>query len=696
MKRKLSIDLETFSTVDIKVGVYRYVEQKEFKILLFAYAFDNEPVKCLDLDNGAKIPTEIIKAIKDANVIKTAWNALFEIVCLEKHLGIEIDVSQWQCSQIGARMVGLPASLDQAGYSLHLNTSKDKEGKALISLFCKPVKERKKKIGTISTETSKQTTLFADTPKRWSRATHPDKWESFIRYCTIDVQQERKIRDKISPMVEKAFTEEERFIWWVDHRINRRGVLADINFAKKCIDLADQRKAYCFKEAAKLTGLKNPRSNAQMKGWLENAIGEEIASLEKKHIPGIKEKALDELTEQVIDLRQELAKSSIAKFNSIIKSAGEDGRIKGLHKYFGAPKTGRWGSSGVQIHNLKKNDDDLDLELARRLVNNGDLDGLHMMFEEDPQEVISQLIRTAFIARPGYSLIMSDFSSIEARITAWLAGEKWKLDIFNTHGRVYEATAAQMFKVPLSSLYKANKDGSPIFDKDGNIIKGPNYSTMRPKAKISELALGFGGGWKALERMGGEAMGLSESEMRAIVKLWRKANPKIVEYWQEIEECALNAVQYGKEVKHKSGVSYKVENNILWLKLLSGRYIAYREPRIESKFVEALDTFKDTLTYMGMEQTRQKIVRLSTYGGKLVENIVQGIARDLLAGGLVQLNNAKFETVLHIHDEAVNEVPDNMIAQSVLKINKLMAIRPKWAETLPLAVESVVSKYYKK
>lgn len=662
MNRKLSIDLETYSSVDLfKAGVYKYVESVDFEILLFAYAFDNEPVICLDLANGDTIPKEVLKAIDSASVLKTAWNALFEIVCLESYLTKTLDVTQWQCTQIGATMVGLPASLEQAGLALQLDTMKDANGKSLVKLFCKPTQPKKK-----------QLTLFAT---KNGKASHPDKWKEFIHYCKIDVQQERKIRNEIDPFVKKAFTDEEKFIWWVDHKINKRGIMVDQAFAKKCILLSEEQKQRCMKEAIKLTKLKNPNSTPQIKGWLEAAIGESIASLQGKFIPGIKEKAPDKLTRRVIELRQELSKSSVSKFKSILVSVSEDGRIRGLHRYFGAAKTGRWASSMVQIHNLKRNDIE-DIGRAREIALGYGLEELEMFWTEKPQELISQLIRPAFISKPGHSLAMSDFSSIEARITAWLAGEKWRMDIFNTHGKIYEASAAKMFKVPIELVTKE--------------------SIYRAKGKIGELALGFGGGVAALMRMGGEDMGLIESEMKQIVRAWRKESPKIVEYWAEIEECALEAVRYRKEVKHNFGVSFKVEHNILWLRLPSGRYIAYREPKIENRYVVKLDQYKDTLTYVGMEQTRKRLTRLSTYGGKLTENIVQGTARDLLAGALVRLNNAKFDVVMHVHDEVVPEIPDNAIASSVIKINKIMAERPKWAIGLPLGAHTTVSKFYKK
>lgn len=660
--RELSIDLETFSTVDLsKAGVYRYTEDEHFTILLFAYAFDNEPVKIVDLANGETIPKEVRKAITDPGILKTAWNALFEIVCLERYLDIEIDVSQWRCTQIGATMVGLPASLAQAGLALKLDTIKDPEGKRLLTLFTRPQKLK-----------SGQTSAF---PLMAGADTHPEKWAKFKGYCIQDVIQERAIKNHIRTDVEKAFTTEERFIWWCDHKINRRGIRVDQKFTLACIKLAQETKTALMQEAIQLTKLKNPNSTAQIKGWLEAAIGESIESLQKKHIPGLKALAMDNVTERVLELREELSKSSVKKYDAIMNAVGKDGRVKGLHKYFGAQKTGRWSSTIVQIHNLKRNELE-QLDLARRAVTLNQKTYLDLCFEEGIQDILSQLIRTAFIASPGHSLIMSDFSSIEARITAWLAGEKWRMEIFNSHGKIYEASASKMFKVPIEEVTKG--------------------SIYRAKGKIAELALGFGGGVNSLKNMGGEAMGLTEGEMTQIVKGWRRESPSIVRYWAEVEEKALRAVEYPGKTFNVGNVNFQLQGKILWMKLPSGRYIAYRDPKVEERYVPKLDTYKPTLSYIGMEQTRQQITRLTTYGGKLTENIVQGTARDLLAAALVRMNNAKFDVVLHVHDEIVPEVPDSNVASSVLKINKIMAVQPKWATGLPLAADSTVSKYYKK
>lgn len=665
MKRRLHIDLETFSSVDLKkAGIYKYVESNDFSILLLGYAFDDNPVQYVDLDNKGSLPKEVVKAITDATVVKKAWNALFEITCLEKYLEVELDITQWECTMIGATMIGLPASLAQAGLSLNLDTTKDAAGKNLIKLFCLPVKEK----------TTANGKLFSE-PRRNTKQTHPDKWQAFVNYLITDVEQERKIERKIAPYVQKAFTNDEKLIWWIDYAINKRGVLVDSQFALKCIELAEEQKEKCLTEAIKLTKLNNPNSTAQIKGWLEAAIGESIESLNKKFIPGIKRKAIDSVTERVIELRQELSKSSVKKYSAIIESVSTDGRIRGLHRYFGAQKTGRWSSSMVQIHNLKRNEL-ANLEAARETVYKYGLFELEAFFEEAPQEILSQLIRTAFIAKPNHSLIMADFSAIEARITAWLAGEKWRMDIFNGDGKIYEASAAHMFKVPIKE-----------------VTKGSEY---RAKGKIAELALGFGGGVEALKRMGGEDMGLKESEMKSIVKVWRLASPKIPQYWKAIEEAAIKAVKLKGTKVTRGNVSFQMEGNILWLCLPSGRYIAYREPKIEEKFVPALDAYTDTLTYIGMEQTKQTITRLSTYGGKLTENIVQGTARDLLAASLLRLNNYKFNVVLHVHDEVVCEVSDKNLASSVLKINKIMEQQPEWAKGLPLTVDSTVSKFYKK
>jgi DNA polymerase bacteriophage-type len=691
--RELSIDLETFSNVNLKThGIYKYVEALDFEIILFAWAFDDEEIQVVS--NMNKLPQEVLNALNNPKIIKTAFNAAFEIAAIQAHFGITLDPFQWSCTMVKAAMLGLPLSLDAVGRALNLETTKDATGKALIKFFCFPCKPTKTN-GMINRNTA---------------ATDLPKWVTFEDYCKIDVQQERLIKNKLSFFKP---SDEEIHIWVLDQQINSRGIEVDKDLINAALSLAEEHKNLCMNRAVELTGLQNPGSVAQVKGWMEAAIGESIESLNKKSLPALRKKIKGTAAEEVLKLREQLSKTSVKKYEAMEKMVCDDGRVKGLVQYYGAGRTGRWAGRGIQVHNLPRNSMQL-LDEAREIVKTAKLDDLAMLWDSPP-DVLSQLIRTAFVAKKDHILLGTDFSAIEARVTAWLAGESWRMDVFKTHGKIYEASASTMFKVPIDSIsYK---------DKNGEVQKGPNYK-LRQNGKVAELALGFGGGPVALINMGALDMDfmiefvakckkywesnkaeLSLSygsydefkdakvmgELAKLVRMWRNANKRIQQYWSDINEAAITAVLIPGSMHKLNNISFYVKNNILWCKLPSGRCLTYQDPKlVPGKFGG------HSLTYLGVDQFTKRWSRLSTYGGKLVENIVQATARDLLAYAMLRLNKQGFKIVMHVHDEVVIELPEKFAASSVIAVNKIMSQRPDWAPGLPLSAESFITKYYKK
>lgn len=647
---ELSIDIETYSSNNLKTsGLYKYTEAPDFEIILIAWAFDNEPIQIAESIND--LPDKFIKALHDKTIKKTAWNAAFEIACFEAALNITLDITQWQCTMVLATMLGLPASLDAAGRALKLDTTKDAAGKALIKYFCTPCKPTKSNNNRLRNMPSDDI----------------DKWNSFKSYNITDIEQERLIKNKINFY---NIPETEKRIWCLDQKINKAGIKIDTHLINKAIDIAAEYTQICTDEAIKLTGLDNPNSVAQIKGWLEAAIDEPITSLNKKEIPALKEKITDYKTKRVLFLREEMSKTSVKKYSAMINAVCEDQRVKNLVQYYGAARTGRWAGRLIQVQNLKRNSMP-DLDYAREIVRDKTLCELDMLWDS-PLDVLSQLVRTAFISDENKSLIPSDFSAIEARVTAWLANESWRIEVFKTHGKIYEASASAMFKIPIESITKG--------------------SDLRQRGKVAELALGFGGGPSALINMGALDMGIPENELPKLVKMWRNANKKIVNYWSEINDLAVKAVQTpGKTFRHRSNVAFTYSRDILWLRLPSGRHLVYRSPKLVLGKYDSL-----CVTYLGVDQYTKRWERLNTYGGKLTENIVQAIARDLLAEAMLRLDKQNFDIVMHVHDEVILEVDDRFTASSVIAINKIMAQQPSWAEGLPLNAESTVSKYYKK
>lgn len=646
--RVLSIDIETFSSVDLtKCGVYKYTESEDFEILLFAYAFDDEDIKIIDLAQSEKLPKEVIEAIYSTNVIKSAFNAQFERVCLSKYLSIKLPIEQWRCSMVHSLTLGLPGSLENVAKCLNLKTQKIDEGKNLIRYFSIPCKPNKSNGGRTRNLPSH----------------NKEKWELFKEYCKRDVEVEREIRRKIENF---NMTDKELRLWHLDQKINDCGVNVDRELVKNAIKCDEEYQRELMKEALNLTKLENPNSPTQLKNWLESR-GLEVSSLSKANVEELLDKTKDSTVRRVLELRQEMSKTSVKKYDAMERAMCKDFKIRGLLQFYGA-LTGRWAGRLVQVHNLPRNNME-DLDLARQLLLNGDYETLEILFDSI-SDVLSQLIRTAFIPSFNSRFIIADFSAIEARVIAWLAGEKWRMDVFNSHGKIYEASASQMFKVPLEKIHK----GSPL----------------RQKGKIAELALGYGGSKGALISMGALNMGLTEDELPELVAAWRKSNPNIVKLWWDIENAAISAVKEMETVNMQYGLKFSYRSGILFITLPSGRSLAYIRPRIEID-----ERFgKDKLTYEGIEPNTRKWGRVDTYGGKLTENIIQAIARDCLAESMLSLDDRGYKIAFHVHDEVVLDVPNNF--GSLEEVEDIMGMDISWAPGLPLRAEAFESNYYKK
>lgn len=645
----LSIDIETYSSVDlIKSGVYAYCESHDFEILLFAYAVDDEEVQIVDLASGEEIPDDILKAMTDPAVIKTAYNANFERTCLAKHFHQPMPPEQWRCSSVHALMLGLPGYLDGVAKCLRLKDQKMKEGKALIRYFSVPCKPTKVNEG--------RTRNLPDHDL--------DKWETFKDYCKQDVEVERQIRKKLEAF---PIPKVEQKLWELDQKINDEGVLIDSILVENALRADEAFQDELFEEAVRLTGLENPNSPAQLKGWLLKR-GIEVNSLAKKNVEALMSEVENPEVRRLLELRQAMSKTSVKKYEAMERSICPDQRIRGLLQFYGANRTGRWAGRLVQIHNLPRNSL-IDLQIARDLLKSGSYEALELLFES-VSDVLSQLIRTAFIPSKGHRFIVADFSAIEARVIAWLAGERWRMDVFQSHGKIYEASAAQMFKVPIETIDK----GSPL----------------RQKGKIAELALGYGGSKGALTQMGALEMGLSEDELPELVSAWREANPNIVKMWWGIEAAAIKAVKEKVVVKMQYGLTFHYTKGILFITLPSGRSLAYVRPRIglDERFG------KEQLTYEGTEQGSKQWGRIPTYGGKLTENIIQAIARDCLAVSMLRLDEAGYRINFHVHDEVVLDVPVG--TGSMEEVENIMGQSINWAPGLPLGADSFETFYYKK
>ncbi|MBU5677889.1 DNA polymerase [Alkaliphilus sp. MSJ-5] len=649
----LQIDLETYSSVDlIKSGVYRYVEAPDFEILLFGYAYDDEPVKVVDLTAFEDLPDRVLSDLVNPDVIKTAYNANFERTCISKHFGIKCDPSQWQCTSVWALTLGLPGNLSDVAKVLKLDAQKDMRGKNLIKYFsvpCKPTKTN---------------------GKRTRNYPHhdPEKWQQYIEYNLQDVVVEREIRCKLERF---PVPKHEWNLWALDQKINDLGVRLDPVLVKQAIACDEQYKSLLIQEAKELTGLDNPNSDTQLKNWLAIQGLETPEGLGKDIVPSLLDQAPNEEVKKMLELRREMGKTSVSKYNAMERSVCEDSRIKGVFQFCGANRTWRWAGRIFQPQNLPQNKIE-DLEIARETLRNGDFDLLEMMYGS-PLFILSQLIRTALIPSDGCRFIVSDFSAIEARVIAWLADEKWVLDVFKGHGKIYEATAAQMFKVPIETIVKGHE----------------NYS-LRAKGKVATLACGYSGGPPALIAMGALKSGIPEEDLPGIIKQWRNANPNIVKLWYAAENAAIEAIQSKTTVKLAHGVQYRFEAGILFADLPSGRSLAYVNPRLkyDSKFN------KDGIVFDGMEQTKKKWSANRTYGGRLVENLIQAIARDCLAESLTRLDKEGYKIVMHVHDEVVLDVPIG--TGSVEHVTAIMGQEIDWAKALPLKAAGFECDFYQK
>ena len=645
MGRILGIDIETFSDVDlIKCGVYAYSDSPAFEVLLFAYCFDGGETRVIDLAQGEELPGEVAEAVFDGSVVKTAFNANFERTCLSKYFGRYLPPESWHCSAVQAAVLALPRSLEDVGAVLGLDERKMKEGKELIRYFCVPCKPTKANGGR-----GRNLPCHA-----------PEKWEMFKSYCVRDVDVEKAIRRKLCKF---PIPEGEMELYRLDQRINDRGVPVDMGLVRQAVVCERLHKEVVTRRAYELTGLENPNSVAQLKGWLgENGV--EAESLSKKAVTEMIGESDGEVKE-LLRLRLLMAKTSVKKYEAMERSVCSDGRVHGLLQFYGANRTGRWAGRLVQVQNLPQNHIE-DLELARRLVREGRFEDVEMLYDSTPK-VLSELIRTAFVPEPGCRFVVADFSAIEARVLAWLAGERWRLEVFSSHGKIYEASASAMFHVPIEEVTKG--------------------SSLRQKGKIAELGLGYGGAAGALVSMGALDMGLSEDDLPPLVAAWRRANPHIAQFWWDVDKAAVEAVT--KRAKTRAGrIGFEYRSGILFVMLPSGRKLAYVKPRM------AVNKFgREGLTYEGILENK-KWGRIETYGPKLVENIVQGTARDLLAEAMLRVEKRGYPIVMHCHDEIIAEVPEGM--GSVEEMCEVMAVRPSWAEGLPLRADGYECPFYQK
>lgn len=644
--KNLSIDLETYSSADIgKTGVYRYSESPDFDVLLFGYSVDGSPVEVIDLACGERIPAEILDALSDPAVTKWAFNASFERICLSRWLGLPsgtyLEPQQWRCSMIWSAYLGLPLSLAGVGAVLKLEKQKLESGKDLIRYFCQPCAPTK-------TNGGRTRNLPADAP---------DKWALFKSYNLRDVETEMAIQEKLSRFPVPEFMWDE---YHLDQEINDRGILLDMTLVNNAIKMNALSHDELTEKMRHLTALENPSSVAQMKAWLA-AHGMKVESLGKKEVAAMLKDAPPDLAEALI-LRQQLAKSSVKKYQAMQNCVCADSRAHGMFMFYGANRTGRFAGRLVQLQNLPQNHMS-DLEQARSLVRASDYEALKTLYDSVP-DVLSELIRTAFIPYDGGKLIVADFSAIEARVIAWLAGEQWRLNVFENGGDIYCASASQMFHVPV--------------EKHG--INGH----LRQKGKIAELALGYGGSVGALKAMGALEMGIPEEELKPLVDAWREANPNITQLWWDVDEAVKETVSL-RVPTETHGIRFVYESGFLFISLPSGRRLAYVKPRIgENRFGG------ESVTYEGIGGTK-KWERLESYGPKFVENIVQGLSRDILCYAMKTLRCCNI--VAHVHDEIIIEADPRVTLDAICK---QMGRTPPWAEGLILRADGYETPFYKK
>lgn len=649
--RELGIDIETYSSLSLPdCGVYRYAEAPDFAVLLMAYSVDNGPVGCVDLASGESIPGEILAALTDPSVVKTAWNAAFERVCLSRHLGLDrpMDPAQWKCTMVRAARMGIPLSLGQCAEVLKLSEGKMDEGRSLIRFFSVPGR------GGV----------------RHLPQDAPEKWDTFKRYCIRDVEVEQALLSKVRRLEAPLFDEE---LYIADQEINDRGVLIDRALVDNAARFDSEYKAELMKEARELTGMENPNSAVQIKEYLFRATGLRFDSIGKSAMDDIESRLVYwPQARRVMAIRREMAKTSNKKYEAMQACVCSDGRIHGLLQFCGAARTGRWAGRLVQVQNLPQNHM-TDLDYARSLVKAGDLEEFELNYGSGVTQVLSELIRTSFIAPEGHVLHVCDFSAIEARVVAWVAGEEWVLDVFRQGGDIYCATASKMFGVPV--------------EKHGR------NSHLRQKGKISVLALGYGGGVSALEAMGGSKMGLTEEEERETVRMWRQANRRIVRLWDILERAAMSAIKTGETVTVHRGMKVSRRWGMLLITLPSGRTLCYPRARVATEYGDGWRGDHEVIEYEGLNQTTKKWETMRTYGGKLTENVVQAIARDILGMVMLRARREGLPIVFHVHDEVIVESPAD---RPLSDVEALFSEPIDWCRDLPLKGAGYSTPYYLK
>lgn len=665
MTHHLSIDLETYSSVNLKkAGAQAYIRSPDFEILLFAYSLDGSPVQVIDMAQGEAIPTDILAALTAPEYLKHAYNAAFEWGCLSRYMGQELPPSQWRDTMLHGLYCGYTAGLEATGRALGIPEDKQKlnTGKALIRYFCVPCKPTKANGG------------------RTRNYPHhdPDKWRLFKEYNAQDVEAEMEIARFLSTFPVPAEVQKQ---WETDLIINARGVAVDMDFVHGALEMGDTVRTELTDEAVKISGLYNPNSVRQLSQWLSDETGEDVSNLRKETVAemlGRDDNSAE--VNRMLEIRQELGKTSTKKYDAIEEAVCADGRVRGLLQFYGANRTGRWAGRLVQVQNLPRTYTE-PLELARELVKGRKLDALRVIYGS-PNDTLSQLIRTAFVAAPGNVLIDADFSAIEARVISWVAGEEWRLEVFRTHGKIYEASASQMFGVPLERIKKGN----------------PEYA-LRQRGKVAELALGYQGGVGAMRNMdvGNLLADLSDDEVQEIVNRWRSTNPKIRNMWYDFDSAAAEVIVNGGTVRVRDCVLAREYDCLrgttcMTITLPSGRKLYYIDPAVgENRWGGS------SLSYMGMDQTTKKWKRIETYGGKLVENCVQAIARDCLAQAIEHLEAAGLPVVFHVHDEVVIDVaPFGTDAEMLDKVVGIMTRPIPWAQGLPLGADGWVGQFFKK
>lgn len=682
MHKELFIDIETYSSVDIKAcGAYKYIESPDFEILIVSYAFDDEDVIIVDLAQGEELPEEFEEALFDASIKKIAHNATFERLSFRR-VGYDIPVDNWHCTAVKAAYCGLPFSLDQVSKKLDLNDKKLDTGKALIKYFSCPCKP---------TRTNGMRTRNYP----WDA---PEQWELYKEYNMYDVLAEREIYRKLE---QYSIPDFERQLYILDQNINDRGILVDKELADSAIAVDEIYTEILLQQSKDITNLENPNSVAQLKSWYARNYADLVeASLtekDKKFLATANGQFYDPENQSmaaepikmllkldavksfpelvtVLENRQKLGRSSVKKYYTMINCAMKDDRVRGTFQFYGANRTGRWAGRLVQLQNLSKNHIN-NIDLPRELIRKRDWDTVDMLYG-DVSDILSQLVRTTFIAPKGKLYCVADFSAIEARVVSWLANEEWRMEVFRGDGKIYEAAGARMFNVPIESITKG--------------------SELRAKAKNAELALGYQGSLGAMKRMGGDKMGMSDNEMMHIVKLWRDANPRIVSLWAEIERCAHEAVRYHRKViGTPRNLVFDCDDQYFTITLPSGHTLFYRNPTFKEKKVGRSMT--KLLFYEGIIQETKQWDMIDTYGGKLTENIVQAISRDLIGHAMLNLAKQNYDITMHVHDEAVAEVPNDGDSNKWLsEMIRIMSIPPEWANDLPLDAAGFACEYYMK